>query len=209
MTQKLAAIHTLDELARMTDAQAAELRASMLRTGQFPPPASLPALPTEQLRVSLGDLTAALTGQALVWEQVGGDVPRLSHFANGLIYAGSMLRSFRELDASPLNVFTMFTTWALSFTRNVLEESGHRSAQSDALLEELGVNAPQLPQVLNTLPHDLARGSFMAALSVFHAAAHAMSCVDAEALHDYFISAGRDLAGPDWRPPFGPGGMNA
>jgi hypothetical protein len=209
MTQKLDVTRSLDELMTMTDAQARELRAVMLSTGQLPPPAELITLSPEELGASVEQLVDVLGGQALAWAEMDSAPPSVKHFSNGLIYAGSMLRSCRQLDPAPLNVLAIFTTWAASFTREVLQDCGYSAAQTDAVFDDLGVRGEQLRQVLDTLPHDMARGGFMAAVSAFHASAHSMSEADPEALHGYFVAAGRDLAGPNWRPPAAPGGLKA
>lgn len=191
----------LDALKQMTDAQAAQVRAAMLESGQLPPPAHLPTLSAAQMPASLDALRDALSGNAMAWGQRAPDGSALAHFAHGLLYAGVMLNSCRTLDPAPHHALAVFTTWAAGFARDVLDQAG----VSEGVIDE-ALGSPVLsPQLLAALPDNMARGAAGAALGVFCAAAHSYTYLDPDHLMTLLALAGREVAGPDFIPSKGEG----
>lgn len=159
-TTPSAAPQNLDQLKAMTDAQALDLTAQLTAAGQLPPPPSLTTLTAAQHARNLDQLGAALGGHALAWGQVAPSGSSAAHYSNGLLYAAVMLRSIHVLNPHPLNALTVFTTWAASFTRDVLDETG-QGGSADSVLED----GPQL--ILPSITGERDRGALMAAHSAF------------------------------------------
>ncbi|WP_291432611.1 hypothetical protein [Deinococcus sp.] len=196
---------TFDKLRAQTDAQALEIRAQLIRRGHLPPPPETVTLSREQVPASLEALKEALVSCALTWGQVAAPGSTVFHYANGLFYCGAMLASCEQVERDPSSVLAMFAAWAAGFVCQVLEDCGQTKAQAGAALDHLGEHPAAITGMLEALPHDMARGAFIAALCVFQAAVLSTAQCDPAPLYTLFSEAGQALTEPDLTPRTGEG----